>query len=64
MAQAGEHQFRTLAEQDGEREATWRARALNAEDALKAAHTEILAQRTPIGEPDRRTPRLDTRLAG
>ncbi|WP_406222904.1 DUF6262 family protein [Streptomyces decoyicus] len=36
MAQAGEHQSRTLAEQDDEREATWCERALNAEDALKA----------------------------
>ena len=35
---------------DDEREATWRERALNAEDALNAAHTEILAQRTRIGE--------------
>ncbi|MEU1629212.1 hypothetical protein ABZ746_28635 [Streptomyces sp. NPDC020096] len=41
---------RTLAEQDAEREATWRERALNAEDALKTAHSEILAQRTRIGE--------------
>ncbi|MFG3026503.1 DUF6262 family protein [Streptomyces sp. NPDC048254] len=49
-AQAGERQSRMLAEQDDEREATWRERALNAEDALKAAHTEILAQRTRIGE--------------
>lgn len=48
--QAGEHQSRTLAEQDDEREATWRERALNAEDALRAAHTEILTQRTRIGE--------------
>lgn len=39
------------AEQDDEREATWRERALNAENALKAAHAEILAQRTRIGEP-------------
>lgn len=50
MAQAGERQSRMLAEQDDEREATWRERALNAEEALKAAHTEILAQRTRIGE--------------
>ena len=35
---------------DDAREATWRERALNAEDALKAAHAEILAQRTRIGE--------------
>ncbi|MET7852209.1 DUF6262 family protein [Streptomyces avermitilis] len=50
MAQAGERRSRTFAEQDGEREATWRERARNAEDALKAAHTEILTQRTRIGE--------------
>ncbi|MFF5372589.1 hypothetical protein [Streptomyces sp. NPDC013187] len=37
-------------EQGDEREATWRERALNSEDALKAAHTEILTQRTRIGE--------------
>ncbi|MFJ2674815.1 DUF6262 family protein [Streptomyces sp. NPDC087525] len=42
MAQAGERRSRTLAEQDDEREATWRERALNAEEALKATHTEIL----------------------
>ena len=41
---------RLLAERDDAREATWRERALNAEDALKAAHAEILAQRTRIGE--------------
>jgi hypothetical protein len=39
-----------LADQDDEREAAWRERALNAEDALKAAHAEILTQRTRIGE--------------
>nr|WP_245170965.1 hypothetical protein [Streptomyces decoyicus] len=39
-----------LADQDEEREATCRERALNAEDALKAAHGEILAQRTRIRE--------------
>ncbi|WP_327241759.1 DUF6262 family protein [Streptomyces sp. NBC_01320] len=50
MTQPGELQSRTLAEQDDEREATWRERALNAEDALKTAHTEILTQRTRIGE--------------
>ncbi|WP_406491878.1 DUF6262 family protein [Streptomyces sp. NBC_00846] len=50
IAQAGERRSRTLAEQDDEREATWRERALNAEEALKAAHTEILAQREHIGE--------------
>ena len=50
MAQAGERRTRTLAEQDDEREATWRERALNAEEGLKAAHAEILTQRTRIGE--------------
>ncbi|MET8182581.1 DUF6262 family protein [Streptomyces sp. NPDC005336] len=50
IAEAGDHRTRMLADQDDEREATWRERALNAEDALKAAHAEILAQRTRIGE--------------
>ncbi len=50
IAQAGERRSRMLAGQDDEREATWRERALDAEDALKAAHAEILAQRTRIGE--------------
>ena len=39
-----------LAEVDEAREATWRERALNAEDALKAAHAEIGAQRFRMGE--------------
>lgn len=46
VAQAGEQRTRILDAQDDEREATWRERALNAEDALKAAHHEITAQRT------------------
>ncbi len=50
ITQPREHQTQLLADQDDEREATWRERALNAEDALKAAHTEILTQRTRIGE--------------
>ncbi|MFI5809250.1 DUF6262 family protein [Streptomyces sp. NPDC051561] len=50
MAQAGEHRSRPLADQADERESTWRERALNAEDALKTAHTEITTQRTRIGE--------------
>lgn len=50
MTEAGEHRPQMLADQDNEREATWRERALNAEDALKATHTEILAQRPRIGE--------------
>jgi Family of unknown function (DUF6262) len=50
IAQAGEQRTRILGAQDDEREATWRERALNAEDALKAACHEITAQRTRIGE--------------
>lgn len=50
MAEAGQRRSSMLDEPDDEREATWRERALNAEDALKAAHAEILAQRTRIGE--------------
>jgi chromosome segregation ATPase len=50
MAEAGERRTQMLANQDDAREATWRERALNAEDALKTAHAEILTQRTRIGE--------------
>ena len=50
IAQAGEQRTRLLDARDGEREATWRERALNAEDALKAAHREITVQRIRIGE--------------
>ncbi|MGW1782468.1 DUF6262 family protein [Streptomyces sp. NPDC002143] len=50
MAETGERRGQLLADHADEREATWRERALNAEDALKAAHAEILAQRTRIGE--------------
>ncbi|MGO4457288.1 DUF6262 family protein [Streptomyces sp. M-16] len=50
MAETGERRNQLLADQDDERQATWRERALNAEDALKATQAEILAQRTRIGE--------------
>lgn len=50
MAEAGEQRRQLLADQDDEQEATWRERALNAEDALKATNAEILAQRTRIGQ--------------
>lgn len=50
LAATGDRRQRALVDQDDEREATWRQRALNAEDALKAANTEILTQRTRIGE--------------
>jgi chromosome segregation ATPase len=49
MTEAGERRTRMLANDD-EHEATWRERALNAEEVLKAAHAEILTQRTRIGE--------------
>jgi small-conductance mechanosensitive channel len=49
LAEAGERRVQLMTEADDQREATWRERALNAEDALKAAHTEITAQRTRIG---------------
>jgi chromosome segregation ATPase len=50
IREAGEQRRRLLNDTDDSREATWRERALNAEDALKAAHAEILAQRTRIGK--------------
>jgi hypothetical protein len=49
MAEVGERRQRMLADHDSEQK-TWRERALNAKDALKAANAEILAQRTRIGE--------------
>src|SRR6266508_2669599 len=48
ISAAGERRIQLLADQDDAREATWRERALNAEEALKAAHAEILTQRTHI----------------
>ena len=50
IREAGDQRRRLLTEADDSREATWRERALNAEDALKAAHAEIGAQRSRIGE--------------
>ncbi|MEW1660119.1 MULTISPECIES: hypothetical protein [unclassified Streptomyces] len=50
VAEANDRRPGTLADQGNEREATWREHALNAEDMLKAAQAEILAQRTQIGE--------------
>lgn len=40
----------TQTEPDEQQEATWRERALNAEDALKTAHTEIRTQRGRIAQ--------------
>jgi chromosome segregation ATPase len=39
-----------IADRDAQAEASWRQRALNAEQALKTAHAEIRAQRAHIGE--------------
>lgn len=39
-----------LADRDARQEAAWRERALNAEDALKTTHAEIVQQRERIGE--------------
>ena len=50
IADADEHRAGRLAEEDHAREATWRERALNAEDALAAATSEIRAQRHRVGE--------------
>ena len=50
IREAGDQERRLLIEGDASRETTWRERALNAEDALKAAHAEIVAQRNRIGE--------------
>lgn len=50
IAEAGQRRGQALTDQDHQHEATWQERALNAEDALKAANTEILNQRTRIGE--------------
>jgi hypothetical protein len=49
-AQHGTRRAQDLATRDTGQEASWRGRALNAEDALKAARAEIIAQRTRIGE--------------
>lgn len=50
MAETGEQRRQLLADHDDKQEATWRECALNAENALKAANAEVLAQRTRIGE--------------
>jgi hypothetical protein len=50
IADADERRGQALVEQGEQHEATWRERALNAEDALKVANAEILNQRTRIGE--------------
>lgn len=43
------HRIQANADHHTAQEASWRERALNAEDALKAAHAEIRTQRSRIG---------------
>jgi hypothetical protein len=50
IRESGVQRSLLLADADDSCDATWRERALNAEDAIKAAHVEIVAQRTHIGE--------------
>jgi hypothetical protein len=49
MAASGDQRRRTQAATDAQIEASWHQRALNAEDALKAAYSEIDTQRERIG---------------
>lgn len=42
--------IRDQADRDEQQEASWRERALNAEDAIKAAHAEVRVQRTRIAD--------------
>jgi chromosome segregation ATPase len=49
-ARVTDQRLHDQAGQVDQQEASWRERALNAEDALKAAHAEIRSQRTRIGE--------------
>ena len=49
MKAAGQR-AQAFAEADAQQESSWRERALNAEDVLKAAHAEIRTQRTRIGQ--------------
>jgi chromosome segregation ATPase len=50
IAEQGKRASGPAVTQDEQREASWRERALNAEEALKTANREILTQRTHIGE--------------
>jgi len=49
VSKAAGQRAHAQAEADARHEASWRERALNAEDALKAAHAEVRAQRERIG---------------
>jgi len=50
IADTDQRRGQALADLQDQHEATWRERALNAEDALKSANAEILTKRTRIGE--------------
>jgi chromosome segregation ATPase len=50
VAGADERRGQALADLEDPQKTTWRERALNAEDSLKATNAEILTQRTRIGE--------------
>jgi hypothetical protein len=50
ITRAGSQRRHDQADHDAQAEASWQQRALNAEQALKAAHAEIRAQRARIGE--------------
>lgn len=50
VTHATRQRARDQTEHDAQQEASWRERALNAENALTAAHTEIRTQRTRIAE--------------
>ena len=49
-ARMTDQRLREQADLADQQQASWRERALNAEDALKAAHAEISRQRSRIGE--------------
>jgi hypothetical protein len=50
VTRTGEQRRHDAASRDAQAEASWQQRALNAEQALKAAHAEIRTQRARIGE--------------
>lgn len=50
LAAADQRHTQMYPAQDDAQQAVWRQRALNAEDTLKSAYTEIARQRTRIGE--------------
>lgn len=50
MSQAAGRRIENRQNEQDALEAAWKERALNAEDAIKAAQSEILAQRNQIGE--------------